>query len=71
LLVTQKQFLEALDKHLAKHRNGYIDAIIAVCEDMNIDPEQAARYLTKPIIEKIRIEGENINLLPHSPKLPI
>jgi hypothetical protein len=71
MLVTQKQFLEKLEAHITKHKNGYIDSILAVCEDLGIDPEQAAKYLTKPIIEKIRAEGENINLLPPSPKLPI
>lgn len=71
MLVTQKQFLERLDKHMAKHKNGYIESIVAVCEEMGIDPEQAAKYLSKPLIEKIRAEGESINLLPPTPKLPI
>ena len=71
MLVTQKQFLERLDKHMNKHKNGYIESILAVCEEMGIDPEQAAKYLSKPLIEKIRAEGESINLLPPTPKLPI
>lgn len=71
MLVTQKQFLERLDRHMTKHKNGYIESILAVCEEMGIDPEQAAKYLSKPIIEKIRAEGESINLLPPTPKLPI
>jgi hypothetical protein len=71
LLVTQKKFLDSLEKHMSKHKNGYIDSILAVCEEMGIDPEQAAKYLSKPIIEKIRAEGESINLLPTTPKLPI
>jgi hypothetical protein len=71
MLVTQKQFLERLDRHISKHKNGYIESILAVCEEMGIDPEQAAKYLSKPIIEKIRAEGESINLLPTTAKLPI
>lgn len=71
MLVTQKQFLDRLEKHLIKHKNGYIEGILAVCEEMGIDPEQAAKYLSKPIIEKIRAEGESINLLPTTPKLPV
>jgi len=71
LLVTQKQFLDRLEKHLTKHKNGYIESVLAVCEEMGIDPEQAAKYLSKPIIEKIRAEGESINLLPTTPKLPV
>lgn len=71
MLVTQKQFLERLEKHMSKHKNGYIESVLAVCEDMGIDPEQAAKYLSKPLVEKIRAEGESINLLPATPKLPI
>lgn len=71
MLVTQKQFLDRLEKHITKHKNGYIESILAVCEEMGIDPEQAAKYLSKPIIEKIRAEGESINLLPTTPKLPV
>jgi len=56
---------------MSKHKNGYIESVVAVCEEMGIDPEQAAKYLSKPIIEKIRAEGESINLLPSTPKLPI
>jgi len=56
---------------MAKHKNGYIESVLAVCEEMGIDPEQAAKYLSKPIIEKIRAEGESINLLPPTPKLPV
>lgn len=71
MLVTSKLFLEKLEAHMSAHKNGYIDSVLAVCEELGIDPEQAAKYLTKPIIEKIRAEGESINLLPQSPKLPI
>jgi len=71
VLVTQKQFLEQLKKHMDKHKNGYIESVLGVCEEMKIDPEQAAKYLPKPIIEKIRAEGESINLLPITPKLPV
>jgi ribosomal protein S13 len=56
---------------MVRHKNGYIESILAVCEELGIDPEQAAKYLSKPIIEKIRAEGESINLLPSTPKLPI
>lgn len=71
MLVTQKQFLEQLEKHMVKHKNGYIESVLSVCEELKIDPEQAAKYLPKPIIEKIRAEGESINLLPTTPKLPV
>jgi hypothetical protein len=45
--------------------------VIAVCERYGIEPQVAAKFLNKPIIEKIRAEGQNLNLLPKKAKLPI
>jgi predicted urease superfamily metal-dependent hydrolase len=67
----QKQFLNLLNKHITKYKTGYIESVLSVCDDMGIAPEQVVKYLSKPIIEKIRAEGESINLLPPTPKLPI
>jgi hypothetical protein len=51
----------------------YIDAVISVCENHNIDPVIASKFLSKPIVEKIKIEGQEVNLLPKEidAKLPI
>ena len=51
----------------------YIDAVISTCENHNIDPVIASKFLSKPIIEKIKIEGQSVNLLPKEidAKLPI
>jgi len=51
----------------------YIDAVISVCENHNIDPVIASKFLSKPIVEKIKIEGQKVNLLPKEidAKLPI
>jgi hypothetical protein len=39
---------------------------------MEIEPEAAAKFLTKPIIEKLQEEARQINLLPKiKNKLPI
>ena len=56
------------------HKNGgeYIDAVLYVCEIENIEPSVAAKYLSKPIIEKIGVEGREMNILPkNSAQLPI
>ena len=50
---------------------SYIDAVIAVCEKFGIEPQVAAKFLTKPIIEKIKTEGQELNLLPKKTKLPL
>ena len=50
---------------------SYIDAIVDLCEKNDVEPAIAAKYLSKPVIEKIQAEGESLNMLPSTPKLPI
>ncbi len=64
----------SLQVELYVQQNGgeYIDAVLYVCEKEQIDPKVGARYLSKPIIEKIGMEGRSMNLLPkNSAELPI
>ena len=68
----QQQFCKKIENHVKRWNSSYLEAITAVVEDMGIEPEVAAKYLTKPIIEKIEQEGRQINLLPKiKNKLPI
>lgn len=74
---TETTDLNALSTEVEKIAlsNGgmYIDAVIAACEDHDVDLVIASKFLSKPIIEKIKIEGQEVNLLPKEidAKLPI
>jgi hypothetical protein len=46
-----------------------MDAINHLCEEMQIEQELAAKYLSQPIIEKIKVEAQQVNLLPRDPQL--
>lgn len=50
---------------------SYIDAIIQACEELEIEPELAAKLLPKPIKEKLEQEAAHLNLIPKKSKLPI
>jgi hypothetical protein len=64
----QNKFIKQIESIVEKE-NSYMDAVLFVCEENNIEPNFAAKYLTRPIIEK---EGMEYNLLPKkSSKLPI
>ena len=68
----QQQFCKKVENHVKKWDCTYLEAVIAVTEDMEIEPEVSAKFLTKPIIEKIQEEGRQINLLPKiKNRLPI
>ena len=66
----KNNFCNAVIKHVKEKQETYIDAVIVVSEKFGFGPEMGAKLLSKPIIEKIRIEGEEINLLPKMSRLP-
>jgi len=66
----RNKFCNEVIKSAKKHDGSYIDAVILVSEQYGFGPEMGAKLISKPIIEKIRMEGEEINLLPKMCQLP-
>jgi len=66
----KNKFCNEVVKNLKTNDGSYIDAVISVSEQYGFAPEMGAKLLSKPIIEKIRMEGEEINLLPKMSQLP-
>tara|TARA_Y100001937_G_scaffold30398_1_gene43745 strand:+ start:600 stop:818 length:219 start_codon:yes stop_codon:yes gene_type:complete len=67
----ERLFTTELQKVVEDYGGSYIDAILGLCEKHDLEPAFAAKYLSKPIIEKIQAEGESLNMLPQTAKLPI
>jgi len=68
----QVEFVKRINSLVLEGEHTYIDAILETSEEYKIEPENAAKYLTKPIIEKLEKEGMDFNLLPRkSSMLPI
>lgn len=65
------RFPKEVELYAIKHKVSYIDAVLAVCEQFGLEPQVAAKFLNKPLIEKIKIEGQEMNLLPKKSKLPL
>ena len=68
--LTESGFSRQVEDRVKKNDCEYMEAVIDLCEEMNIEPKLAAKHLSKPIIEKIEVEGSNNNLLPKKNKLP-
>ena len=68
----QNTFIRDVEDYVLKNNGTYIDAILEMCEKYEIEPQIAARFLTQPIIEKVAVEGIDINILKEkNSKLPI
>lgn len=66
-------FSSKILERVQKTKLSYMDCIIELAEEMNIEPSTAGKLLTKPIIEKIQEEAKEKHLLKLSKKkkLPI
>ena len=67
----QRELCRQIEKYVEEWKVSYIDAIIAICESNEIPLESMSKVLTKPLIEKIQQEGQDLNFLPKTTKLPI
>tara|TARA_Y100000034_G_C6794293_1_gene355867 strand:- start:403 stop:636 length:234 start_codon:yes stop_codon:yes gene_type:complete len=61
---TKRNFCNDVEIYVKNNGGLYIDAVIEMTETYNISPEIIGKHLSKPIIEKIGMEGMEINLLP-------
>ncbi len=52
-------------EELTRTRNNgkYMESIIDLCEKYGIEPESAAKLLSKPIREKLKSEFESLNMV--------
>jgi len=67
---TKNDFCIEVIEHANKESMTYMDSVIHLSDKYGFGPELGAKFLSKPLIEKIRIEGEELNLLPKKSKLP-
>jgi hypothetical protein len=62
-LYTKKSFSELVEAKTRKDKSTYLDAIIDICKERMIDPEDIAKLLNNPIKAKLEAEGINLGYL--------
>ncbi len=67
----KQKFSNEVESYIRKNEVSYIEAVLEVCNQQEIEPEVAAKLLTQPIIEKLEAEGRDFNMLPRGAKLPL
>jgi hypothetical protein len=50
---------------------SYMDAVVYLCEENNLEIEDVKKYITTSIKEKIELEAMNLNFLAKNETLPI
>tara|TARA_X000001382_G_C3119465_1_gene162678 strand:- start:407 stop:628 length:222 start_codon:yes stop_codon:yes gene_type:complete len=66
-----KEISDKVEQYAKKHTASYIDAVVKIAEENEIDIEVIGKFLGKPIKEKLEIEARDLNLIrAKKPKLP-
>lgn len=64
----QKRFAEEVEKIVERGKSSYIEAVIEVCDKNGIDPSSVAKFVPKNMKERIKMEGQDLNLIPKDRK---
>ena len=69
--LTPKKFSLQVEKVAFEKNITHMESVIICCETYGIDPEYAAKLITKGLKEKIELNAMELNYLPKSAKLPV
>ena len=69
--LTKSKFSKMVETTVIKFRLSYIDAIVHLCEQNNIEMEDVGKFINPTLKEKIEAEAMRLNFLPKSNSLPI
>ena len=68
--LTKSEFAKLIEKTVKSHRSSYMDAIIWLCEDNNVELEDVKKFISPIIKTKLKAEAMNLNFLPRQNSLP-
>jgi len=72
LFMNKNDISKEIESYVKKNGGSYIDAVLFVSEKYTVDPEYMNKYITKPIKEKLEIEGRELNIIKKKKsKLPL
>jgi hypothetical protein len=69
--LTKAKFTKLIEEAVGKHSFSYMDAVITVCKDNEVEIEDVRKFITPIIKDKLQAEAMKLNYLPRQNTLPI
>lgn len=69
--LTKVKFSKLVIETASKKKLSYIDAVVHICDETNIDPIDVKKFLSNIVKNKIEAEARALNYLPKINTLPI
>ena len=61
--LSKKRFTRMIEDVVKEKRLTYIDAVVHLCEDNNIEFEDVKKYIDTAVKQKIEVEAMDLNFL--------
>lgn len=65
-ILTKASFTQLIERLVHQHKMSYMEAILHVCEERQIDPLDIGKMVSPAIKSKVEAEAQSKNLLPKS-----
>jgi hypothetical protein len=69
--LTKIKFAKLVEECVIKNKMTYIEAIIALCDEHEVELEEVRKFISPVIKDKVEAEAQNLNFLPRQNALPI
>jgi Phage late-transcription coactivator len=70
-ILTKSRFATIIEEKVKQCSMSYMEAVIACCEDYDIELEDVRKFIGPIIKGKLEAEAKNLNFLPREGSLPI
>lgn len=69
--LTKANFAEKVELAVMRNKMTYIEAVVFVCDENDIEPEDSKKFISNIIRDKIEAEARSLNCLPRRATLPV
>jgi|TARA_R110000803_G_scaffold46198_6_gene96998 hypothetical protein len=64
LILNKSKFTKMIEKTVQTKRLSYLDAVVHLCEENNIEIDDVRKYISQVVKDKIEVEAQNLNFIP-------
>ena len=68
--MTKVKFSKLVESIVRQDRISHMDAILHLCEQQNIEPQDCKKYISNVIKDKLEAEAMKLNYIPKGNELP-
>ena len=71
VFLSKMKFGKLIEGVVRSHKSSYMDAVIHLCEQHDVELEEVRKFISPIIRDKIEAEARGLNFLPRQNTLPV